>query len=138
VADYTIVPVSDVPDMAAEVGMDPDHFEIRFMRDPLGLKNFAVTYERFGGGWRAPEGHAHRRGHRHTVQEEVYFLISGPAQAKFDDEVVDIEPWTAVRVPAETARSFRAAGDEDAVFVAIAAPQAGLDDVEFLPDYWED
>ena len=137
-ADYTIVPVSDVPNMAAEVGMDPDHFEIRFLREPLGLENFAVTYERFGGGWRAPEGHAHRRGHRHTVQEEVYVLISGSAQAKFDDEVVDIEPWTAVRVPPQTARSFRAAGDEDAIFVAIAAPQAGLDDVEFLPDYWKD
>src|SRR5438094_311060 len=65
--------------MAAEVGMGPDHFEIRFMREPLGLKNFAVTYERFGGGWRAPLGHAHRRGHRHKVQEEVYFLISGRA-----------------------------------------------------------
>ena len=38
-ADYTIVPVSDVPDMAVEVGMDPDHFEIRFMRESLGLKN---------------------------------------------------------------------------------------------------
>ena len=137
-ADYTIVPVSDVPDMAAAVGMDPDHFEIRFMREPLGLKNFAVSYERFGGGWRAPKGHAHRRGHRHRVQEEVYFLISGRAQAKFDDEVVDLGPWTAVRVPPETARSFRAAGEEDAVFVSIAAPQTGLDDVEFLPDYWED
>lgn len=137
-ADYTIVPLSDVPDMAAEVGMDPDHFEIRFMREPLGLKSFAVSYERFGGGWRAPKGHAHRRGHRHTTQEEVYFLISGRAQAKFDDEVVDIEPWTAVRVSPETARSFRAAGEEDAVFVSIAAPVAGSDDVELLPDYWED
>jgi mannose-6-phosphate isomerase-like protein (cupin superfamily) len=137
-ADYTIVPVSDVPNMAAEVGMDPDHFEIRFMREPLGLKSFAVSYERFGGGWRAPERHAHRRGHRHTVQEEVYFLISGRAQAKFDDEVVDIEPWTAVRVAPETARSFRAAGEEDAVFVSIAAPPSGPDDVEFLPNYWED
>ena len=137
-ADYTIVAVSDVPDMAAAVGMDPDHFEIRFMREPLGLKSFAVSYERFGGGWRAPERHAHRRGHRHKVQEEVYFLISGRAQAKFDDEVVDIEPWTAVRVAPETARSFRAAGEDDAVFVSIAAPQAGLDDVEFLPDYWKD
>ena len=56
-ADYTIARVADVPDMAAEVGMDPDHFEIRFMRESLGLENFAVTYERFGGGWRAPEGH---------------------------------------------------------------------------------
>jgi len=138
VADYTIVPVKEVPDMAAEVGMDPAHFQIRFMREPLGLDNFAVTYERFGGGWRAPEGHPHRRGHRHQLQEEVYFLISGRAQAKFDDEIVDLEPWTAVRVPPETARSFRAAGEEDAVFVTIGAPQAGPDDVEFLPDCWQD
>lgn len=27
--EYNIVPVADVPDQAAEVGMDPDHFEIR-------------------------------------------------------------------------------------------------------------
>ena len=137
-AGYTIVSVSDVPDMAAEVGMDPEHFEIRFMREALGLESFAVTYERFDGGWRAPEGHPHRRGHRHKVQEEVYFLISGRAEAKFDEEIVELEPWTAVRVAPETARSFRAAGDEDAVFVAIAAPQAGIDDVEFLPEYWQD
>ena len=137
-AGYTIIPVAEVPDMAAEVGMDPDHFEIRFMREPLGLENFAISYERFGGGWRAPDGHPMRRGHRHTLQEEVYFLVSGRAQGKLDGEVVDIEPWTAVRVSPETARSFRAAGEEDAVFVSIAAPQAGPDDVEFLPDYWDD
>ena len=136
--DYTIVSVADVPDSADAVGMDPDHFEIRFMREALGLKNFAVTYERFGGGWRAPKGHAHRRGHRHTVQEEVYFLVAGQAQGKFDGEVVDIASWTAVRVPPQTVRAFRAAGEEDAVFVSIAAPQAGLDDVEFIPDHWED
>jgi hypothetical protein len=52
--------------------------------------------------------------------------------------VVDIGPWTAVRVAPGTARSFRAAGEEDAVFVTIAAPQTGPDDVEFLPGYWED
>jgi len=112
--------------------MDPDHFEIRFLREELGLENFAVTFERFGGGWRPA------RGHRHTVQEEVYFLVSGRAQGRFNGEVVDLEPWTAVRVPPETERAFRAAGDEDAVFVTIAAPQAGLDDVEFIQDYWVD
>ena len=131
-AGYRIVPVATVPDQAAEVGMDPDHFEIRFLREALALENFAVSLERFGAGWRPA------RGHRHTVQEEVFFLVSGRAQAKLDDEVIDLEPWTAVRVPPETARAFRAAGDEDAVFVAIAAPQAGLDDVEFLPDFWID
>ena len=64
--------------------------------------------------------------------------MSGRAQGNFDGEVVDIEPWTAVRVAPETVRSFRAAGEEDAVFVTIGAPQAGLDDVEFIPDYWTD
>jgi mannose-6-phosphate isomerase-like protein (cupin superfamily) len=137
-AEYTIVSVADVPDQAAEVGMDPEHFEIRFLRESLGLRNFSVTFERFGGGWQPPQGHPHRRGHRHTIQEEVYFLVSGRAQGKFEGEVVDIAPWTAVRVPPETARSFRAAGEEDAVFVTIGAPQAGVDDVEFIPDYWTD
>jgi mannose-6-phosphate isomerase-like protein (cupin superfamily) len=131
-AEYSVARVADAPDMAAEVGMDPDHFEIRFLREPLALRNFAVTFERFGGGWRPA------RGHRHTVQEEVYFLVSGRAQAKLDGEVIELEPWTAVRVPPATARAFRAAGDEDAVFVAIAAPQAGFDDVEFIQDFWTD
>jgi mannose-6-phosphate isomerase-like protein (cupin superfamily) len=130
--EYNIVAVADVPDQAAEVGMDPDHFEIRFMREALALENFSVTYEVFGGDWRP------RRGHRHTLQEEVYFLVSGRAQGNFDGEVVDLEPWTAVRVPPETARAFRAAGEEDAVFVTIGAPQTGLDDVEFIQDYWTD
>jgi mannose-6-phosphate isomerase-like protein (cupin superfamily) len=131
-ADYSIVPVSEVPDIAADVGMDPDNFEIRMMREKLALENFGVTFERFAAGYRPT------RGHRHGVQEEVYFLVSGRARAKLGDEVIDLEPWTAVRVPPNTARAFRAAGDEDAVFVTIAAPQADLSDVEFIQDFWTD
>lgn len=44
-AGYTVVSVADVPDQAAAVGMDPEHFEIRFMRGPLELRNVAVTFE---------------------------------------------------------------------------------------------
>ena len=124
--------------MAAEVGMDPEHFEIRFMREPLGVEEFRRDLRAVRRRLAGAAGHPHRRGHRHQLQEEVYFLISGRAQAKFDDEIIDLEPWTAVRVPPETARSFRAAGEEDAVFVTIGAPQAGLDDVQFLPEYWQD
>ncbi|MDH3227680.1 MAG: cupin domain-containing protein [Thermoleophilia bacterium] len=131
-SDFTIQPVFEVPNSAADVGMDPAFFDIRFLREPLGLRNFAVTYERFGAGWRPA------RGHRHGIQEEVFFLVSGRAQAKLDGTVIDLEPWTAVRVPPETPRAFRATTDEDAVFVTIGAPQAGMDDVEFLPDYWAD
>jgi mannose-6-phosphate isomerase-like protein (cupin superfamily) len=132
VSDYSIVRVADAADMAADVGMDPDRFEIRFLRESLGLENFAVTFERFAAGYRPT------RGHRHGVQEEVYFLVSGRAEAKLGDDVVELEPWTAVRVPPNTPRAFRAAGEEDALFVTIAAPQAGFDDVEFIQDFWVD
>jgi mannose-6-phosphate isomerase-like protein (cupin superfamily) len=129
---YNVVRVADARDMAADVGMDPERFEIRFLREDLSLQNFAVTFERFAAGYRPA------RGHRHRVQEEVYFLVSGRAQGKLGDDVVELEPWTAVRVPPETARAFRAAGDEDAVFVTIAAPQADFGDIEFIQDFWTD
>ena len=133
-ADYTIVPVANVPNQAKDVpGADPDHFEIRFMREALALENFSVTFERFGGGWRPPSW-----GHRHTLQEELFFLVSGRAQAKLGGEVVDLQPWTAVRLPPETARAFRASGEEDALFVIVAGPQADFDDAVFIDDYWSD
>src|SRR5438093_13783573 len=79
-AEYTIVSVADVPDQAAEVGMDPEHFELRFLGESLGLRNFSLTFERFGAGWQPPQGHAHRRGPRPTTQREVYRLLSGGAR----------------------------------------------------------
>jgi mannose-6-phosphate isomerase-like protein (cupin superfamily) len=131
-ADFTVVRAEDVPSMAAEVGMDPEHFDVRFLREALGLETFALTVQRFAGDWKPT------RGHRHRVQEEAYVLVSGRAEAKLDDEVVELEPMTVVRVPPQTARAVRAAGDEEAVFVIVAAPQAGFDDVEFIPDFWVD
>ena len=131
-AEYSVVRVADAPDMAADVGMDPEQFEVRFLREQLALENFAITFQRFAAGYRPT------RGHRHGVQEEVYFLVSGSAQAKLGDDVVELEPWTAVRVPPATTRAFRAAGGEDARFVIVAAPQAGFDDVEFIADFWTD
>ena len=129
-ADFTVVRADDVPSMAAEVGMDPEHFEVHFLREQLGLETFALTVQRFAAGWKPT------RGHRHRVQEEAYVLVSGRAEAKLEDEVIELDPITAVRVPARTARAVRAAGDVDAVFLIVAAPQAGFDDVEFISDFW--
>ena len=90
-AEYSIARVADVPDMAADVGMDPDHFEIRFLREPLALRNFAVTFERFGGDWRPrPRPPPHRPGGSTSSSR------AGRRRSS-DDEVIDLEPWTAVR-----------------------------------------
>jgi mannose-6-phosphate isomerase-like protein (cupin superfamily) len=129
-ADYKVVRVSDVPDQAPHLGADPEDFEIRFLRNDLGCEHCGVSYARYGKDWRPT------RGHRHKRQEEIYLLVSGRAQCKVEDDIVDLEPWTAIRVPPHEARLLRATGDEDAVFVKIGAPNTGPGDGEFVEDFW--
>ena len=84
-AAYTIVSVADVPNQAAEVGMDPQHFEIRFLRESLDLRNFSVTFERFGGGWQPPQGHpqpaVRTEGHARIIRCPLRTAkVSGPGR----------------------------------------------------------
>jgi mannose-6-phosphate isomerase-like protein (cupin superfamily) len=127
-AEYTVVKVADVPDQAENLGHDPEMFEIRFLRNPLEMEHAGVSVARYSPGFALP-------GHTHSRQEEVYLLVSGRAQALVGDgEVVDLEPWTALRVPPATPRSLRAVGDEDAIFVKIGAPNTGAGDSRDVPE----
>jgi mannose-6-phosphate isomerase-like protein (cupin superfamily) len=115
-AGYTVVNLKDVEDMAPKFGLSPG-LESRFARVPLGLEHSGVTYFRIAPGYRTPFGHRHRE------QEEVYLVVGGSARAKLDDDVVELEPWDAVRVPSETMRCLEG-GPEGAEIVAFAAPSA--------------
>jgi mannose-6-phosphate isomerase-like protein (cupin superfamily) len=127
-AEYTVVKVSDVPDQSANLGYDPEQCEVRFMRNDLGCEHCGVSFARYSPGF-AFKPHSHHR------QEEIYMLVSGRAQALVgDNEVVDLEPWTAIRVPPETPRALRAVGDEDAIFIKIGAPNTGPGDGRGVPD----
>src|ERR671922_456231 len=102
--------------------------EIRFLRNDLTCEHWGVSFARYSPGYAA-------RGHTHNRQEEIYLLVSGRAQALVgNNEVVDLEPWTAIRVPPETPRALRAVGDEDAVFVKVGAPNTGPGDGRGIPD----
>jgi mannose-6-phosphate isomerase-like protein (cupin superfamily) len=129
-SDYTVVKVSDVPDQGPNLGIAPD-VEIRFLRNDLGCEDCGVSYARI-----APNG-KRTNGHRHKRQEEVYLLVSGSARIKVGNDVVDLEPWTAVRVPADTNRAL-AAGPEGAEFVLVGAPNTGPGDAIDEPDFWKD
>ena len=95
-AEYTVVKVADVPDQSQNLGHDPEQFEIRFLRNDLGCEDCGVSFARYSKGF-ASEAHTHNR------QEEIYLLVSGRAQALVgDNDVIDLEPWTAIRVPAGT------------------------------------
>lgn len=129
-SEYTVVKVSDVPDQGPNLGIAPN-VEIRFLRNDLECKDCGVSYMRI-----APN-HRQRSGHRHKVQEEIYVLVSGSARVKAGDDVVELEPWTAIRVPNEKARSIES-GSEGAEFVIVGAPNTGPGDAIDVEDHWAD
>jgi mannose-6-phosphate isomerase-like protein (cupin superfamily) len=76
-------------------GYSPN-LEARFARVPLELENSGISYFRVAPNFRI------RFGHKHRQQEEIYVLMFGSARMKLDDEMVELKPWDAIRVPAET------------------------------------
>ncbi len=129
---YTHVKVGEIANQGPNFGLDERDFELRFLRSDLGCESCGVSFKRLGAGYREPFGHRHKR------QEEVYVLVSGKARMKLDDEVIDLEPWSAVRVPPETMRALEAGPDEDAIFVVIGAPNTGPGDGEVEQGWWSD
>jgi quercetin dioxygenase-like cupin family protein len=128
-ADHTLLNLrNDVEDMAPRFGYAPN-VEARFARKALGLEKSGISYFRIGPGFRMPFGH------RHTKQEEVYLVLSGAARVKLDDEVVELGPLDALRVPVSVARGMEA-GPDGAEIVAFGAPDTDNRDVEMIPGFW--
>jgi len=128
-ADYTIVNFeTDVEDMAPHGGLAPN-VEARFAREPLGLKNSGVSRMRVKASFRVPFGHTHAQ------QEEVYVVVKGSARLKLDDEVVELGPWDAVRIPPGVMRAVEG-GPEGVEMVLVGAPAPR--DTEMVPGWWSD
>ena len=130
-AGYTHLNLKEeVEDQAPRFGYSPS-MKAHFGRVPLELENSGLSYFRIAPNFRLPFGH------RHRDQEEVYLVVSGNARMKLDDEVVELQPFDAVRVPASTMRSFEA-GDEGAEIVVFGAPNTQNRDAEMTPGWWSD
>lgn len=128
-ADYTHVNLKEIEDQAPKFGMDG--LEFRVARSPLELDNSAVSYMRLEPNFRLPFGHTHNR------QEELYVLVSGKARLKLGEEVIDLQPFDAVRIPKDTMRNLEG-GPEGAEVILFGAPNTGPNDAEMTPDWWTD
>ncbi|MBX5469531.1 MAG: cupin domain-containing protein [Thermoleophilaceae bacterium] len=129
-ADYTLVNLREVEDLAPRFGYSPG-LESRFARGALGLEKSGLSYFRVAPGFRIPFGH------RHHQQEEVYLVVSGGARIKVGEEIVELRPFDALRVPPEAERAFEA-GPDGAEIVAFGAPSTDGNDAEMLRDWWTD
>jgi mannose-6-phosphate isomerase-like protein (cupin superfamily) len=128
-SDTTIVRLDEVPDVFG--GRYPG--VMRFLTGPLGTEQVAFTHRVMPPG----SGGKGSYGHRHRTQEEIYFVISGTLQFKLEDEVVDVEGGTAVRVAPDVVRSIWNDGPGDAELVIVSKKSDDLrDEVEAVPDFW--
>jgi mannose-6-phosphate isomerase-like protein (cupin superfamily) len=126
-ADYTITRIGDVPDA---LGDYPG--EMFMLTEALGNEQVAITYRRMPEHTGGKGGY----GHRHAACEEIYFVFSGTLQFKLEDDVVEVGPGSAVRVPARTARSIWNDRPEDAHLVIVSRRDDPPDEAEIVPDFW--
>jgi mannose-6-phosphate isomerase-like protein (cupin superfamily) len=124
---YTVAEREDCTDFMAQY---PGYGEMRSYTAPLNA-------DQVGFSWRSmPEktGGKGSYGHRHTTQEEIYFVVSGTLQFKLDDDVIDVGPGTAVRVGPEVVRSVWNDGPGDAELVILSP--TGDDPAVKVDDFW--
>jgi mannose-6-phosphate isomerase-like protein (cupin superfamily) len=129
-ANYTRVNLRNIEDQAPKGGLSPG-LKAHFARVPLELEKSGISYFRIAPNFRIPFGH------KHSEQEEVYLVVDGSAQVKVDDDVVELNPWDAIRVPTGAMRGL-AAGPEGAEVIAFGAPNTQNADIDMTPGWWTD
>jgi len=118
-----------VEDSAPKHGMG-GLLEGRFAKDALGLQQTGISLQRLRPGARLPFGHTH------SVQEEIYVVLSGSGEMKVGDELVALEDHLdAVRVAPGAWRGVQA-GADGLELLAFGAPTGGESDAEMDPGWW--
>ncbi len=118
----------DVDDQAQAFGFAPA-LEFRVARDALETTQSALSFMRLAPGFRVPFGH------HHEEQEEVYVVVHGSARLKLDDEVVELEPWDAVRIATGVVRDIEG-GPDGAEVLLFGAPRVPPGDAVVEQDWW--
>ena len=125
---YTKKNLKELDNAAEQFGLG-DHMETRFARKAMGLEQFGFSYQKLQPNYRQGFGHVHRE------QEEAYVVLEGSGRAKVEDEIVDLQQWDVLRVPAGNTRAFEAGGDGLA-YIAIGGNPTG--DADMVENWWSD
>jgi uncharacterized cupin superfamily protein len=75
--------------------------------------------------WRLHPGQASTK-HRHFDQHELYVLLEGEGRIRVDDELITLDPLSAVLVEPEHARQFFNDTDADALWLVVGAPREAI------------
>ncbi len=83
--------------------------------------------------WRLTPGQASTR-HRHADQDELYVLLEGRGRVRVDDDLLTLEPLSALYVEATTVRQVFNDAEEDALWLVVGAPPEPANTLEMTPE----
>ena len=83
--------------------------------------------------WRLRAGQASTK-HRHLEQTELYVLIEGTGRMRIGEEVLTLEPHSAVVVEPATVRQLFNDTEADALWLVVGAPPEAANTLEMTPE----
>jgi quercetin dioxygenase-like cupin family protein len=86
--------------------------------------------------WRLAPGQASTR-HRHFGEHELYVLLEGTGRVRVDDELLTLQPLSALLVEPETVRQVFNDTDRDALWLVVGAPPEPANTLEMTPEVLE-
>ena len=83
--------------------------------------------------WRLAPGQASTR-HRHAAQHELYVVLEGRGRVRVADDLLTLEPLSALYVEADTLRQVFNDTDADALWLVVGAPPEAANTLEMTPE----
>jgi uncharacterized cupin superfamily protein len=83
--------------------------------------------------WRLKPGQSSTR-HRHRVTAELYFLLEGTGRLRVDDELLTLEPHSAVFVEPDVLRQPFNDTDADQLWLVVGAPAEPANTLEMTDE----
>jgi quercetin dioxygenase-like cupin family protein len=83
--------------------------------------------------WRLRPGQASTR-HRHEREHELYVVLQGTGRVRVDDELLTLEPLSALLVEPEHVRQLFNDTEADALWLVVGAPPEGVSSTLAMTD----
>ena len=83
--------------------------------------------------WRLRPGQASTR-HRHRAEHELYVVLEGTGRMRVDDELLTLEPLSAVLVEPEHTRQLFNDTETDALWLVVGAPPESANTLEMTEE----
>jgi uncharacterized cupin superfamily protein len=83
--------------------------------------------------WRLGPGQASTR-HRHVAQDELYVLLEGRGRVRVEDDLLTLEPLSALYVEADSVRQVFNDTGEDALWLVVGAPPEAANTLEMTAE----